>query len=203
MLLRKICVACCVALLGWRNSISLHDQSCNADTDIPGWKRSLHFHFAMIRRRRDGSGKANSESEASSNHTRQLKGYCVSYVGGEAAERRQPGCGDLGVLLGLGMLLGFMWVKTELCIGAPVFCLYTDFAFYWTKEMWVHELEAVRHSGQVPYLDEWGPEPCSSVALLTAQLSLEITRDFDLFFFCRSVIIGSSLYVSLLSFPHL
>jgi len=84
----------------------------------------------MTRRRRDGSGKANSESEASSNHTRQLKGYCVSYVGGEAAERRQPGCGDLGVLLGLGMLLGFMWGKTDLCIGAPVFCLYTDFAFY-------------------------------------------------------------------------
>ena len=40
------------------------------------------------------------------------------------------GTGDLGVLLGLGMLLGFMWVKTDLCIGAPVFCLYTDFAFY-------------------------------------------------------------------------
>lgn len=50
--------------------------------------------------------------------------------------------------------------------------------------MCVHELGAVRHSGQVPYLDEWGPEPYSSVALLTAQLSVENTRGFDLFF-CR------------------
>lgn len=33
-------------LLGWKNNISLHDKSCNADTDITGWKQpKFSFHY--------------------------------------------------------------------------------------------------------------------------------------------------------------
>lgn len=38
---------------------------------------SLNFHITMTSRKRDASGKANSESDVSSNQTRQLKGYIV------------------------------------------------------------------------------------------------------------------------------
>lgn len=40
---------------------------------------SLHFHVTMTSRKRDASGKANSESEVSSNQTRQLRGYIVGW----------------------------------------------------------------------------------------------------------------------------
>lgn len=46
-------------------------------------------------------------------------------------------------------------------ITPPVFCSYLHFAFYWTKEMGVHELKAVTYPGQVSRLDERGSEPCS------------------------------------------
>lgn len=46
---------------------------------------SLNFHITMTRRKKDASGKANSESDVSSNQTRQLKGYVVGWY---AAWRR-------------------------------------------------------------------------------------------------------------------
>lgn len=40
---------------------------------------SLNFRFTMTSRRRDASGKAHSESDASSNQPRQLEGCCVGW----------------------------------------------------------------------------------------------------------------------------
>lgn len=97
------------SLLGWRNIISFHDGAVMVIM-ISLTRNSLNFHITMTSRRRDASGKANSESDVSSNQTRQLKGYIVGWwavrrSSWEAPSRlRKPGSTselpDLGVLPG-------------------------------------------------------------------------------------------------------
>lgn len=59
---------------------------------------SLNFHFSMTSRRRDASGKAHSESDASSNSSnqpRQLEGCCVGWrATRKIAEGHQPDWGN-------------------------------------------------------------------------------------------------------------
>lgn len=63
-------------LLGWGNITSLQDGVVMVIM-ISVTGNSLNFHITMTSRKRDASGKANSESNVSSNQTRQLKGYTV------------------------------------------------------------------------------------------------------------------------------
>lgn len=99
-------------LLGWGNITSLQDGVVMVIM-ISVTGNSLNFHITMTSRKRDASGKANSESNVSSNQTRQLKGYTVGRWAAwgsswEASSRLQRP-GNASELPDLGVLPGCIW----------------------------------------------------------------------------------------------
>lgn len=123
------------SLLRWRNIISLHEGAEMMVISPAG--NSPGFHITMTSRKRDASGKANSESDVSSNQRRQLRGSFVR--GWWSSSWEAPPVHRAGSTSGLPDLSELPgWVQGP-HITPWVFCLYLHFAFHWTEEMWLHE----------------------------------------------------------------
>lgn len=185
------------SLLRWRKIISLHEGAEMMVTSPAG--NSPGFHITMTSRKRDASGKANSESDVSSSQRRQLRG---SYVRGswrsswEASsvcrDGSSSGLPDLSELPGWIQRPGGATHHSLALLSLPALCFPLNRRNVGT---WV--LEAVTHPDQEPSV----AEPCE---LQSAHCSPGRSPEhFDLSLFCRWMITGSSLHLPLLWFPHL
>lgn len=144
-----------------KNMISQHDGAEMMVVSPAG--NSPGFHITMTSRKRDASGKANSESDVSSNQRRQLRGFYVrgswrsSWEASSSVQRdgSSSGLPDLSELPG--------WIQgprgaTHHSLGLlslPALCFPMNRRNVGT---WI--LEAVTHPGQEPSVAEWGLEPC-------------------------------------------
>lgn len=142
------------SLLGWRNIISLHDGAVMVIM-ISLTGNSLNFHITMTSRKRDASGKANSESDVSSNQTRQLKGYIVAWwAAWRSSWEASPSLwspGSASELPGLDVLPGCTWGQKQAVHLSPGLLSLLALCFQLNKRnvsAWI--LKAVTYPGQVP-----------------------------------------------------